>query len=437
MAFENLMDSAQYRALSNEELELRRQDVAAELENPTSTFTLEQMRSEVSMLKAEDERRKAAMELRMQTRAAVAGGAGSMIATSDQPKNKKRGYVVDRSEEALSSPEYEREFVHYLSTRGAKLSPEFEQYQRRDSGSSAAQAAPRAGVLADAGILVPLTTQQRIIERMEDRGVIWNAVDKTNVPGGIDIPTGEFGMEATWIGEKQVSQYQLLNPVDDPISFRYHQLECRWANTLLAEVISPRIYLDKYAEKAGDAMVDKLELAILSGTGVGQPLGLLVDPRVDQTADVAVADLAGIKPYEKAVKNKIARLASGYRNGKLYMAETTWNYYFEGMSDQTGQPVARVNYGMDGEAVRTFLGQRVEVLDEKYLPYLDDAITDSKTFMLYGDLKDYVVNSNLQMRADRWEDYETNTFKTRLIMIVDGKVVDPFGFVKFNAKAGA
>lgn len=432
MAFE-LKDAALYRAMSNEDLELRRGDVVAELENPESAFSAEEMRSEVELLKAEEERRKAAAELKLNTRKAIENGAGETVASTKKETSIR---FVDRSTEALSSDEYVREFAHYMNTRGAKLSSEFAQYQQRDQGSSDAQAAPRAGVLNDAGILVPLTIQQRIIEKMEDNGVIWNAVDKTNVPGGIDIPTGEFGMEASWIGEKQVSQYQLLDPVGEPVSFRYHQLECRHANTLLSEVISPRIYMDKYAEKASEAMLVALETAIMNGTGTGQPLGLLTDTRVTNTAEVTAKDFK-VPAYQKAVKNEIAKLASGYRNGLLYMAETTWNYYFEGMVDDNGQLVARVNYGIDGEAVRTIFGQRVVVLDEKYLPYFDDAIADTKCFMFYGNLKDYTVNSNLQMRADRWEDYETNTFKSRLIMIVDGKVVDPYGFVKFTAKASA
>lgn len=427
-------DAVAYRALSNEAFELRCQEVHDELLNADSEVSFEDLQAECTIIKDERSRRALADTMAVETRKAVAAGAGTVVSSS-QPE--KRARVIDRTEEALSSPEYVREFARYMSTRGAKLSEEFAQYQTRDTGSNAAQAAPRAGVLADAGILVPLTIQQRIIEQMEDNGVIWNEVDKTNVPGGIDIPTGDFGMQASWIGEKQVSQYQLLDPVGDPVSFRYHQLECRYANTLLAEVISPRVYTEKYAEKASEAMLVALETAIMSGTGTGQPLGLLVDTRLTQTAEIAATDLASLKAYENAVKNEIARLASGYRNGKLYMAETTWNYYFEGMSDQAGQPVARVNYGVDGEIARTFLGQRVEVLDEKYLPYFDDAITDEECFMFYGNLKDYTVNSNLQLRADRWEDYETNTFKSRLIMIVDGKVVDPYGFVKFTAKASA
>lgn len=75
MAFEKLMDKAAYRRMSNEELELRRADVADELENPESEFTAEEMRGEVAMLKDEEERRSAAAALKIQERAMVAASA--------------------------------------------------------------------------------------------------------------------------------------------------------------------------------------------------------------------------------------------------------------------------------------------------------------------------------------------------------------------------
>lgn len=432
MTFE-LKDAKQYRAMSNEDFELRRQEVRDELENAESEFDVEQMRSEVELVKAESERREMLASYTIESRKAVAGGQGKVVASNEEPEP-KQARVIDRTREALSSPEYVRAFRHYLTHRGAELDPQFQQYQTRTGGSPEALADPVAGVLSDAGILVPLTTQKEIIQQLEDRGQIWNAVTKTNVPGGVRIPFADFKMSASWIGEKEVSDTEVIDPLTNSISFTYHQLECRHANTLLAEVISPNSYMQNYADAASKAMVDALETAILQGSGNGQPLGLFEDARLTKTKDIKAADFTFVG-YEKNVKNTIARLASGYRNGVLYMAETTWNYYFEGMVDDNGQPVARVNYGLNGEASRILFGQRVEVLPEKYIPYYDDAVADNKCFMVYGDMADYVVNSNMQLRADRWEDKDNNLFKSRLIMIVDGKVVNPYGFVKFMAKA--
>ena len=100
MAFE-MKDAAQYRAMSNEELELRRAEVADELENPDSTTAIEQLRSEVGIIKEESERRSAAMELRMEARKAVESGAGKPVAT-DEGNRKPDIKFVDRTAEALS-----------------------------------------------------------------------------------------------------------------------------------------------------------------------------------------------------------------------------------------------------------------------------------------------------------------------------------------------
>lgn len=423
MEFE-LLSAEDYRALSNEAFELRCADVRDEIASESSKVKASDLKAEVEIIKEERARRALLDSFKVEERKAVADGAGTVV-EEDGKEERKAVHVHDRTAEALSSDEYVREFARYLNTRGAKLSEEFAQYQTR---------ADEFGVLGDAGILVPLKVQQSIIEKMEDRGTIWNSVTKSNVPGGIDYPVGEFKMEAKWIGETETSDYQKLPPVNDKVSFRYHQLEARHARTLMSEVITPTVYGSKYAEAAADAMIDACEEAILSGTGTGQPLGLFKDPRLTNASAVAKADFT-VKGYMEKVKNPIARLASGYRNGLLYMAETTFNYYFEGMTDANGQPVARVNYGIDGEVVRTLFGQRVECLDEKYIPYFDDAASAGKPWAIYGNLTDYVWNSNLQMRADRWEDYENNQFKSRLILIADGKPLDVNGFVKFTAGA--
>lgn len=433
-------DRAWYRALSNEEFELRRAEVKTELENKDSKADMEQMRSEVAMLREEDERRKAAASIVIEERKAVASGDGRVIDSTERQERKPEIKFVDKRDEALRSNEYKREFARYLTTRNYELPESFAQYQMRAEGDTAATTPsatdPAYGILADAGILVPLDIQERIISQVVDRGKIASEVNHTNERGGIDIPVGNFKMTASWIGEKTVSEPQTIDELDDKISFRYHILECRHSNTLLSEFIGPRVYFDKYAESAADAMTDALETAILRGTGTGCPLGLLVDTRITATQEIKAGDFTA-KGIQDKIMNPIARLGSAYKGGKLYMAETTWNTYIEGMTDTNGQPVARVNYGIEGEPSYRLAGKTVEVLDEKYLPYFNDATAKSEKFMFWGNLKDYTLNSNLQLRADRWEDKDNNLYKSRLLMIADGRVVDPYGFCAFTAKASA
>lgn len=110
------------------------------------------------------------------------------------------------------------------------------------------------------------------------------------------------------------------------------------------------------------------------------------------------------------------------------MAQSTFDEKIDGMEDKNGQPVGRTNYGVNGEETYRFMGKDVETVEEELLPYYEDAAVGD-VFAIYGDLKDYVVNSNLEMQVVKWIDHDTNEVKNKVIMIVDGKVADANGFI--------
>ena len=110
------------------------------------------------------------------------------------------------------------------------------------------------------------------------------------------------------------------------------------------------------------------------------------------------------------------------------MAQSTFDEKIDGMEDKNGQPVGRTNYGVNGEETYRFMGKDVETVEEELLPYYEDANVGD-VFAIFGDLKDYVVNSNLEMQVVKWIDHDTNEVKNKVIMIVDGKIADANGFV--------
>ena len=60
-----------------------------------------------------------------------------------------------------------------------------------------------------------------------------------------------------------------------------------------------------------------------------------------------------------------------YRPAYAYHERRRLNRYIVGMVDSTGQPVARVNYGLDGSIEERFLGREV-IAVEDLLPSIDD-----------------------------------------------------------------
>lgn len=403
-----VMTEREYRALNTDAYGNRREFVLGLAEELPEDATDEQMRSidaEVEIIRSEDERRRAVVELRNAKASRVSGGAGKV-------KEQHNIVEVDRSEDALASPEYERAFAAYI-TRGAKLPSEFEQYQKRGNDATS---------VSDSGIMVPTTVSNRIVEEMKEHGILYPLVSKTSVQGGLDFPIVDFKPVAHWIGETEVSDTQKASQTDK-VSFKYYGLEVRTARTLLQNAVTLSVFNQRFVNAAALAMVDALDDAIVNGDGNGKFLGIAKDVRVTNKQKMKAKELnwAGFHKVKAAIKRT-------YRDGMFIMNQATFDMHIDGMTDANGQPVGRINYGINGEETYRFMGKTVLTVPDAILPSYDSADADA-VFMIYAKLSDYVINSNLQMRADNWEDLDHNLFKTRHILIADGKPLDTYGMM--------
>lgn len=115
-----------------------------------------------------------------------------------------------------------------------------------------------------------------------------------------------------------------------------------------------------------------------------------------------------------------AALPEEYENGaEWYMRKATFFNQIAAMTDSNGQPVARVNVGINGKPVYNILGRPVNFT--QYMPaYADTVEADTIVACIY-DMSAYVINTNLAMTVKRYEDNETDDQVTKAIMIVDGK----------------
>lgn len=417
MEFE-LWELAQYRSATVDELEQRKSDIAAELENAESKVETAELRSQVEMLKAEMEKRNTAAELRSANIAAVASGAGIVKATTPAPAAEVRS-----DEDYTDSVEYRTAFMEYVC-RGTKL-PENVRAQLRANAITTTD---------DVEVVIPSTLMNEIIKKMDTYGNIWAKVRKLSVKGGIEFPIADLHPTATWIGETEVSDYQKLT-METTISFNYYGLECRIAQTLLASVVTLEAFQRMFVPLATEAIVRALEAAVFNGTGTGQMTGILQDSRVP-TANVITMtedELGSWDAWHKKVK---AKMKKAYRKGEFVMAQGSFDGYIDGMTDTNGQPVGRVNYGINGEEIQRFAGKNVETVEEDILPDFSSAKTGD-VVAVFIDFSNYAVNTNMQLSVVQWEDYETNQKKTRALIIVDGKLLDPNGvlIIKKGAKS--
>lgn len=278
----------------------------------------------------------------------------------------------------------------------------------------------------DASAVIPTTILNEITKEIKSYGALYEAVRKLNVQGGVQIPILSLKPTASWIGETTDSDDQKIQ-ANTSVSFSYFGLECKIAQTLLASVTTLDMFQQLFVPLATEAMAKALDVAIMNGTGSNQPTGVTVDSRVPTANKVTLTptEFASWADWKKKVFGKMAK---SYRNGNFYMAQSTFDGYIDGMVDSVGQPIGRVNYGIDGAENYRFGGKNVVTVEDNIVKPYDTASTGDVVAVFF-DPKDYVINSNLEMTVAKWTDHNTNTIKNQLMMICDGKLVDADGVI--------
>ena len=294
-----------------------------------------------------------------------------------------------------------------------------------------ASVAPMLNVAAtttttDAGAVIPTTIAREIIKQMKSYGELYAKIRKLNVQGGIEFPILTLKPTASWIGESKSSDDQKLE-AKTKVSFSYYGLECKIAQTLLAAVVTFEEFQQMFTQLAVEAIVAAKEKAIISGTGSGQFLGITKDTRVPAKNVVTLTpdDFTSYSAWKKKV---MAKIPKAYRKGEFVMAQGTFDGYIDGMVDANGQPIGRVNYGIDGEENYRFCGKTVDTVEDDVIPSYDDAATGDVVAVFFNPT-DYAENSNGSFSTVKWTDHDDNTVKTKVLHICDGKLLDPNGVI--------
>ena len=129
-------------------------------------------------------------------------------------------------------------------------------------------------------------------------------------------------------------------------------------------------------------------------------------------------------------------MKKSYRNGIFLMAQSTFDAYIDGMVDKNGQPIGRVNYGIDGGETYRFGGKTVMTVEDDVISAYDDASTGD-VVAIFINPTDYAINSNMSLSVVKWTDNDTNTIKNKAILICDGKLVDANGVLIIKKGAAA
>lgn len=321
------------------------------------------------------------------------------------------GKTENRTTNKFETVEYRNAFMRYV-TQGEKLPTEYR--------------ANEVTGITDAGALLPTTVLNRVVEKLEVTGKLLALITRTNYKGGVSIPKSTVKPEAVWVASGAGSDTQKLDATGE-VSFTYHKLRCAVAVSLEVNEIALSAFESKLVANIVEAMTKAIEIAIINGTGVGQPKGILAETVIeDQKIEVSALDY-------KTLTNAEAALPQAYENNAKWCMSKKTFMSFIGMVDSNKQPIARENYGIDGKVERRLLGREVECCD--HVTNFTDTLEVGKPFAFLFDFKDYTLNMNYNITLSKYQNNDTDDTVTKAIALVDGKVVDNNSLVVLVKKA--
>ena len=283
---------------------------------------------------------------------------------------------------------------------------------------------------SDVGAVIPNTIINKIYEKLEAVGGIYAKLTKTFYKGGVTVPTSAAKPVATWTTERGGSDKQ--KKTLGSVTFAYHKLRCVVAVSIAVDNVTLEIFENTLAQNIADAMIKAIENAAFNGTGAtnNEPVGILESTVPDnQTINIT----EGLSPTYADLCAAEGALPAEYDAGtEWYMRKATFYNQFMAMVDDNGQPIARINAGLDGRPEAQLLGRRVNFTD--YVPAFVTSTNVDAPFAVMYNFSDYILNTNLQITVKEYEDHDTDDQIKKAIMLVDGKPVDLNSLVVMQVK---
>lgn len=297
------------------------------------------------------------------------------------------------------------------------------------------------------GTVIPENLLNRIMEKIESVGTIYNLVTKTSYPVGQTIPKEATKPVATWVGRNTSTPASSTSgegngstvgkgvTLDTAISFTNFKLRCEVAMTEEVAQMALSSFEALFVKNVSLAMLRAIEFAIVDGDGYGMPTGILANTApTGQAIEVAAADDLS---YEVLCDAEAAIPAEKEGGAKWCMTKKTF-MKFIGMTDDNGQPIARVNYGIDGKPERTLLGRDVVLYVPQtgsHIGNFASSVEADTLFAFIFDFADYILNNNYDLGIQHKTDWDNEDHRTKAVAAYDGKAVDIASLVTLTKKA--
>lgn len=344
---------------------------------------------------------------------------GNIVGTFGQQTNANQ----QRSDEdPYATMEYRNAFKAYVQ-RGTAIPANYVQRAGGDLGPT---------VTEDLGAIIPTTIMNEFIKEVSKvYGQVYSKVRKLNVQGGVKFPISKLKATFKWITETTTSDRQKAGDIKEFVEFSYHIGEIRVSQTLLSQVVSLALFEQEIVKIMVEAYVETMDKVIISGTGEGQPLGIVNDTRVTNQAGHVIeftdAELADWKAWRKKLFSIIPLSKRG--QGEFLFTAATVESNLLTMHDNNDRPLFKEATGLTlGEAATAgrFYGREVTLVEPDVIADFDTAASGD-IIGIYWVPSDYGINTNMAFGMKRYFDDEKNEWVNKGLTIVDGKMIDVSG----------
>lgn len=323
------------------------------------------------------------------------------------------------SDDVYASMEYRKAFMQYAQ-RGITIPDKF---QKRDSAANT----------NSLGAIIPTTLLNEFINEVKVRyGNLFGKIRRLNIQGNLRVPIAKLEADFKWISEDTVSPRTDAGTFNDYVQFSFNTAEIRVSQTLVSSIVSLDLFEREIVEIMMIAYLKAMDEGIVKGTGNGQMLGILNDPRVLATNNVAEFTSDEINNWTEWRKNFFSKLPLGYRAGEFIFPLSTVESYLATMADNNNNPIFKQATGLevrDGDIKNPngrFFGRDISLVEPNILPDFDSA-ENGDVIGIYWQPQEYAINTNMQFTMRRYFDEERNEWVNKILTIVDGKVLNPKG----------
>jgi len=271
--------------------------------------------------------------------------------------------------------------------------------------------------LSNSAAVIPTKTLNEVISQARPVGGLFNEIRLFNVPSNLSVPVGTPTDAASWHTEGEAVERK--NAAATAVTFTGRELIKILSMSAAVKRMEIAAFESYLTQELKNSISDAINAAIVSGTGTGQPTGILsgitwtAANSIDTTSLTADNLLAAI-----------AKLPAGYAGGAKFAMSTATLF---------GRVYPLKNGDGDYLFTDTERGGVHRLFGFEIV--LDDNIPAGT--VLFGNFRYYGVNvpEGVAVEVSRESGFTSGLIDYRALCIADGKPIVPGAFVKIEVDA--